>query len=786
MLRRSVAVLFLSLALPSLLAQEALPGGIPFAEANRRASLPRWLSLRYAEFDTSGAMPAIAADLLAPPAAGVEYFLVQVPGPVDEANKLALRARGLGLMDYVPNHAWIVRGTAANVAQCATDGVSVWSSPLHPAFRIAPELLVVGVGERRIAVIGFAGILPATLRAQVTAAGGVVLEEHEQIGRWLLIVSATTDLVKAIAHQPDVQWIEPEGLATERNDTMTWTVQTSSSGNRRIWTAGLHGEGQVIGHQDGAIATSSCYFSDPINPIGPLHRKIVYRSGSTTANSHGTHTAGTSAGDSFPINGLVTNRGLAYAAKIAHSADYGATVWAARATTHHNNGARVFTNSWGNDGTTAYDAHCNAIDAFQWSNEDDLVFFAETNLSTLKNPENAKNLVAVGNALNGASYNSKGGGGVGPTADGRRKPDLFAPGTSIVSASTGACGAASLTGTSMACPSATAAGALIRQYFMNGFYPSGAAVAANGFTPTAALVKAVLVNTCMDMTGVAGYPNDSEGWGRIVLDESLHFTGDVGRLWVADQRRAGGLVTGGSRTFSITVVGASRPLEVTLAFTDFAGTTGAANPVVNNLDLVVTAPGGAIYRGNVWSGGFSTTGGVADAKNNVERVAIAAPAAGTWTFQVNATAVPQGPSGFGLCATGDLAGGFALASVANYGTGKPGTLGVPSIAGTLPLLPSTWTLSGTLTIANAFGIVVYGETQAALPFDGGTVLATPTILNLVATGPSLGPWSFLVALPASPALNGVSTYWQFWMPNDPVAAGAHWAASAGLRMTMGN
>ncbi len=782
---RATALSLLSLV--SLLsAQQAIDStqSLTFEQANARSGLPRWLSLKFAEFDTAGPAPAVPADLLAQPQ-GVDYFLLQGNAPVDEANKAALRARGLELMDYVPNHSWIVRGTAAQVTQCANAGLAVWSSPLHPAYRIEPGLLA-STETRRVAVLGFAGIDLTTLRAQIAAAGGAVLEEHEQIDRWLVLVNATPALVRELARCHDVQWVEPESVVTERNDAMTWAVQTSVANSRTIWTRGLHGEGQVIGHMDGAISQSSCHFSDPINPIGPNHRKIVYVSGAGATNSHGTHTAGTSAGDQFPVNGSTATRGLAYAAKIAHSNNYSAAAWSGLAVTHRNNGARVHTNSWGNDGTTVYNSHCNAIDAFSWTYEDNLVLFAETNLSTLKNPENAKNLVAVGNAQNGANYNNKGGGGVGPTVDGRRKPDLFAPGTSIVSAGTAACSTSTSTGTSMACPAATAASALIRQYFQNGFYPTGAANVADGFSPTAALTKAVLVNTCQDMTGVAGYPSNSEGWGRIVLEESLHFSGDTGRLWVTDVRRANGLVTGAFREFTVDVTATTRPLEVTLAFTDFAGTVNAANPVINDLSLVVTAPGGAVqYLGNVFAGGVSSTGGAADLINNVERVAIAVPTIGTWTFRVTGTAVPQGPCGFGLCASGMLAGGFVIAEVETYGAGKPGQFGVPTITGPLPLIPSTWTLGIGNTLPNAFGLIVYGESQVALPFDGATVLADPLIL-LVMQANAFGIYQLPVTIPNSSALNGASTYWQMWMPNDPGAAGLGWSATPGLKMTMGN
>lgn len=779
-----VAVLSLYALLPAQQAFEQL-AQLSFEEANLRAALPRWLALKYASFDTSAGEPALPPDLVHAPA-GRDYFLVQVAGPVDEQNKRALQLHGLELMDYVPNHAWIVRGTAAEVAASRRNGVAVWSSPLHAAYRVDPALLAMAGGEQRVAVLGFLGIDGATLRAQVQATGAAVLEEHEQIGRWLLLVQASPAQVRALARCHDVQWVEPESVVTERNDTMTWTVQTSINGDRKLWNQGLRGEGQIVGHQDSAIAQTSCFFSDPVHPVGPLHRKLVYVSGTGTAGSHGTHTAGTVAGDAVPTVGNPTARGLAYAARLAHSKNYSASSWATRATEHRNVGARLHTNSWGNDSTTAYNSHCNAIDSFSWTYEEHLVFFAETNTSTLKNPENAKNLVAVGNAQNGANYNNKGGGGVGPTADGRRKPDLFAPGSSIVSAATTSCATTTSSGTSMACPAATAAGALIRQYFMDGFYPSGVATPADAYEPTGALIKAVLINTCMDMTGVAGYPSNAEGWGRIVLDESLHFSGDLGRMWVADVRRAQGLSTGGQREFQIDVTSIARPLEITLAFTDYPGATNAANPVVNDLSLVVIGPGGTTYLGNVWSGGWSTTGGSADLINNVERVAVQLPPLGTWTVRVVGTSVPQGPCGYALCATGMLAGGFSFAKVAGYGTGKPGTFGVPTITGPLPIQPSIWTLSGTLTVPNAIGLVVFGTSQAALPFDGGTVLATPEILNVVLTGPTIGPWSFPVTIPASYSLNGASTYWQFWMPNDPLAAGDHWAASAGLRMTIGN
>ena len=45
----------------------------------------------------------------------------------------------------------------------------------------------------------------------------------------------------------------------------------------------------------------------------------------------------------------------------------------------------------------------------------------------------------------------------------------------------------------MATPVVAGAVALLRQYFVQGFYPTGAAVSASGFTPSGPLLKAVLL-----------------------------------------------------------------------------------------------------------------------------------------------------------------------------------------------------------------------------------------------------------------------------------------------------
>jgi subtilisin family serine protease len=120
----------------------------------------------------------------------------------------------------------------------------------------------------------------------------------------------------------------------------------------------------------------------------------------------------------------------------------------------------------------------------------------------------------------------------GPTFDGRIKPDLVAPGDSIDSADlTGSgdtCGTVKKSGTSMATPLAAGAMALLRQYFTDGFYPTGTKTSGNDLTPSAALLRAVAINGARSMKGFDQYgnpldppPSPRQGWGRLNLASSV-------------------------------------------------------------------------------------------------------------------------------------------------------------------------------------------------------------------------------------------------------------------------
>jgi agmatine/peptidylarginine deiminase len=120
-----------------------------------------------------------------------------------------------------------------------------------------------------------------------------------------------------------------------------------------------------------------------------------------------------------------------------------------------------------------------------------------------------------------------------------------------------------------------------------------------------------------------------------------------------------------------------------------------------------------------------------------------------------------------------------------YGTGKPGTLGVPVLGSNQPPVIGdliTYDLSNGLPGGEA--IYIFGVLPKSEPFDGGTILVRYFFyIGIPIDG--TGKASLPVRVPPNPAFAGYSAYWQVWIPNDPGASGMGWASSNGLESRMG-
>ncbi len=343
-------------------------------------------------------------------------------------------------------------------------------------------------------------------------------------------------------------------------------------------------------------------------------------------------------------------------------------------------GTRISSNSWGSAAGGAYTATSQTYDGLvrdaqsgTAGNQEMIVTFSAGNsgsgANTIGAPATAKNLICVGAAENVQAFGGADGCGTtdaeadsandivgfssrGPCDDGRVKPDIQAPGTHVsgmayvTNGSTGnatsdpgfrndgVCGGVAggffptgqawytaSSGTSHSNPAVAGGAALVYQQFINNpAYIATNRLPAGSAPPSPAMNKAYIINSARYMTGVAAndtLPSNNQGFGMMNLGTAFDGTPRIIRDQVAGDTFGD---TGQVRAFGAQITDGSKPFRVTMAFTDAPGAT-SGNAFVNNLDLEVIA-GGNSFRGNVFTGANSTTGGVADPRNNVESVFI--------------------------------------------------------------------------------------------------------------------------------------------------------------------
>ncbi len=593
------------------------------------------------------------------------YYIVQFPGPVRPEWKAAAERAGAELLWYLPNYAFIARIANDRAATVAALSEVRWLGLYQPAFKLLRGLEKAS-GRCPLIVVFFKAEDKDQLLDQLAALGAENITP--EFNQWNSSVKLDIDasMIPAVARLPGVYWIEIWGEITPDNADCQWVDMhgySPSDTSRTIWAKGVTGSSVVVALTDQRLWHGHDLFRDPVNNTpGPTHRKVIHYFGTMGAESHGTHTSGTLCGNDEPVGGTSLNDGLAKDSRLyfqyysSFPTGWDMNVWFAGPESGVA-GLRAFNHSMSLSRKDTYNIYVFSdmtADQFVWNHRQFLHCNSMGNLTTnqMGHPVIAKNIISTGGTQNGTScrgfYTSS---SRGPTADGRRKPQLVSPAVNVYSAShTNASSYVSMSGTSMATPNMTGSMALIRDYFRKGFYPTGDTLTGTPMELSAALNKAVgIVGADNDISGYT-VPDNNVGWGRVDLDSSLHFAGDRSKLWVMDDTV--GLETADSAVFTINVVGDSRPFRVALCWSDYPGTMQAALILVNNLDLTVISPTGTEYKGNVWSGGQSQTGGSYDTLNVEECFRRNSPELGVWTVKVKARNVPQGPQPFALAAIG--------------------------------------------------------------------------------------------------------------------------------------
>lgn len=456
----------------------------------------------------------------------------------------------------------------------------------------------------------------------------------------------------------------------------------------------ITGAGIVVGVTDTGLYIDHDQFDQTsramFNQLDKTARKVVlYRAfankGDESENvlcGHGTHVSGILAGNS--LSKKAANLGIAYDAKIAFM-DIGKQVASCAGqrgcevtletpgeveelmNQQVKAGARIFSFSWGTGGND-YNTQSRDLDNYIYNNPETLIIVAAGNSGdkgshTISSPSGAKNVLSIGASLNDAasfaltpcptvlnkqtiaSFSS-----IGPTLDGRQKPDIVAPGMAVDSSQSEAPGSTlkstaicSLQGTSQATPVVAGMAVLLYEWLRDGWWKNGVKDAQFGMTSIpASLLKALLIHSgeklsrrlvapkngitsCVAMEAQAialtSYPDMNQGYGKPTMLNLASFaqngTGGSGVYFYPNSSANSEprVVQGGEAVFSF-VLKQRANLRVTLVWSDPAGSMGGKIALQNDLDLSVRLPGSdkVFYplSGN----------GTKDSINNVEMVEV--------------------------------------------------------------------------------------------------------------------------------------------------------------------
>jgi subtilisin family serine protease len=551
-------------------------------------------------------------------------------GPVQEGLKTLIADCGGRVLSPCAPNAYIVRATGNCIGKMVDSPYVIAAVELTPEQKTGPALVSrLAAAEPDESLDVELSYLPGTspaLLENLAAGNGARIRSRQERVRSVTLTCPAREVMK-LAASDVVECVDLQVPAEcSLKGSVIFCEAESARGDSRHFGSGVN-----VGIIDSGFETAHTAFQSQPGPDeqypaldGPLGWNVSGNGGDSDTwddpSGHGTHVLGImmSRWASAYLDGVSPWIGSSSANALravrcgrnnGSGFLYNLDTAISRLTTT-DSACHVINNSWGRSDNTGNATLARLVDAATWDH-DQLWVFAAGNSGpvpgSICSPGAAKNVLAVGCLLNScaldvASFSSR-----GPTADGRYKPEIYAPGAYIGSANASVLsGSRHLAGTSMAAPHVTGIAATLMDYDSD-------------YRRKPALVKAQLIATAKRLSTI-----DDE---RAGLVSSWNAHGGSGSAQFTAYS-SDGVSQGRSERWTWTLPRAYARMYVVLTWVEPPATPSAQYVVNNNLDLYVDRGADGSYE---WES--------AGLHDNYELVVVTNAPAVRYRFKANGTSV---------------------------------------------------------------------------------------------------------------------------------------------------
>ncbi len=377
------------------------------------------------------------------------HHLIQFSGPILSSWQEAVEDTGAVIQEYIPDCAYLVRATPAQLTALRDIPSVRWIGTWQPAYCMSPAVGVASQTSsgnpsdtkrfankravtrhttepiRLLTIILFPEEEPEPVREAVCALGGEVKHISLRPSQTTMRVAVPAHGIRTLSRIPSIRWIQPVPQFQYWNNKAA-TIMGAHIPRKRY---GLTGKGQIVAVADTGLDTGDPNtlhpdFMDGQGASRVLAIKDLMGNKGQDMSGHGTHVAGSIIGNgkasgsdpaqhSYPESSYV---GLAPEASLVFQAtedEHGNInipddLYEVLFCPAWNKGARVHSNSWGSGSGIFYDEECHQVDEFVWDHHEFLILFALGNTGMDHNgdgltdgystnmPATAKNCLAIG------------------------------------------------------------------------------------------------------------------------------------------------------------------------------------------------------------------------------------------------------------------------------------------------------------------------------------------------------------------------------------------------------